>query len=418
MSGVQAKEQQPFSRKALFILITLGLLATVGVAITSIFAEDGRYQTSSGSNSFSKSALGHAALVALLEADSRQVVVSQYDTLSKASGADSALLVIEPPARSASETHIADLLDEAPTLLVLPKRTAVPGIRRGWIGRDFLPEPNAAQTVAQYVVAEAEVLRPKHANHVWQHDIGLSVNPEIDDLQLIKSPLVEPIIATKDGILFGRVKDRFEGGQPVWLLADPDLLATHGLARGSNADFALAVVDRVAGNYSTLVVDEIVHGFVVEPSLARAMFQRPFVVTTLAALLALMVFLLALTRRFGAPARRENTLQDSKAIFIENTARILHLADKEQEALLRLMDDQAVMIAERLNAPRDLPRKDLFAWLDETSRLRGITPDFGTIRLRVDRIVADNDSKARLLMHQAINFYTWKQEILHDSKRH
>ncbi len=155
-----------------------------------------------------------------------------------------------------------------------------------------------------------------------------------------------------------------------------------------------------------------------EPSLARAMFEKPFVYPTFAVLLALLIFLLAMTRRFGAAARRTDETQDSKAIFIENTARILHLAGKEQDALLRLMDDQALTIAKKLNAPRNLARKDLIGWLDETSRLRGIVPDFGTIRLRVDRIVDDPDSKTVRLMHQAVNFYQWKQEILDDTKRH
>jgi len=415
MSSAKNNSEQPFTKKALFILVALGLVATVGVAVTSIFAGDGRYQHSAGSNSFSKSALGHAALSEFLKADGRHILVSQYDTLNKI-GNDSALLLIEPPARSASESQIDYLLDEAPTLLVLPKRTATAGLRRGWIGRAFLPKPAAAQTVARYVADGAEVVRPAHANHIWTHDIGLGGDPEVDDLQLVKSPLIEPIISTEDGILFGKLKDRFEGGQPVWLLADPDVLATHGLARGRNSEVALEIMDTVATGRNTFVIDEIIHGFSLEPSLSKAMFKQPFVFATLAALLALIFFLLALTRRFGAPARVENTLQNSKTVFIENTARILHLADKEKEALLRLMDDQALTIAEKLNAPRDLARKDLVAWLDETCRLREITPDFGTIRLRVDRIVSDDETKARRLMHQASQFYTWKQEILNETK--
>jgi len=418
VSEMAPQDQQPFSRKAIVLLLVLGLFGTIGLAITSMFTDDGRYQNSPGSNSFSKSAVGHAALVELLSQNGKKILVSQYNTMAKL-GRDSALFIIEPPARSASENRIEYLLDEAPILLVLPKRRAVSGgARPGWIGRNIILRPKTPTTVVQYVVADAEVVRPDHADHNWQHDFDLGADPEIDDLQLIKSPLVEPIISTQDGVLFGRLNNRFEGGQQVWILADPDLFATHGLARGWNSEFALAVADLVASGRSTLVVDEIVHGFTKEPSLAWAMFEKPFVYPTFAALLALLIFLLAMTRRFGAASRRQNKTQDSKAIFIENTARILHLAGKEQDALLRLMDDQALTIAEQLNAPRNLARKDLVGWLDEASRLRGIVPDFGTIRLRVDRIVDDPDSKTVRLMHQAVNFYQWKQEILDDTKRH
>jgi hypothetical protein len=418
MGKAEQNSQKPFSQKAILVLIVLGLLSTLGIAVTSIFSQDGKYQNSPGSNSFSKSAVGHAVFVRLLAETDYQVLVSQYDTMGKI-GDDSILMFIEPPARSASENHISYFLDEVPILLVLPKRRAIPSpIRRGWIGREYLLKPESVKSVAEYIVAGIEIVRPEHATHAWRHELGIDGNPEIDDLQLIQSDLVDPIIATEDGILFGRTQDRFEGGQPVWILSDPDLLATHGLARGWNADFAVAVTDAAANGRGTLVVDEIVHGFSMEPSLARAMFKAPFVYATLAAILAMMFFLLALTRRFGAVSRQTNSIQDSKAIFIENTARILHLANKEREALLRLMDDHALTVAEKLNAPRDLARKDLVGWLDEISRLRNISPDFGTIRLRVYRINDDDETKARRLLHQATHFYNWKQEILDDPKRH
>ncbi len=219
MSKTASQDQQPFSRKAIAVLLAMGLFGTIGLAITSMFTDDGRYQNSPGSNSFSKSAVGHAALVELLRQNGKKMLVSQYDTMAKL-GRDSALFVIEPPARSAAENRVEYLLDEAPMLLVLPKRRAISGgARSGWIGRNFLLRPEAPKTVAQYIIADAEVVRPDHAEHSWQHAFNLGADPEIDDLQLIKSPLVEPIISTRDGVLFGRLSDRFEGGQQVgsWL---------------------------------------------------------------------------------------------------------------------------------------------------------------------------------------------------------
>jgi len=76
-------QSTPFSNKALFWIIFLGILATLGMAVTSVFQGDGQYEISSGTDSFSKSAIGHAAFVALAESEGWQVLKSQSNTADK-----------------------------------------------------------------------------------------------------------------------------------------------------------------------------------------------------------------------------------------------------------------------------------------------------------------------------------------------
>ncbi|MFC4346392.1 DUF4350 domain-containing protein [Kordiimonas lipolytica] len=414
---MQANTNQaaPFSNKALFWILFLGILATLGLAVTSVFQGDGQYETSSGANSFSKSAIGHAAFASLAESEGWHSLKSQGNTSDKL-GTDTTLLLLEPQGNNRSGERIETLIDWAPMLVVLPKRRGAPHpFKAGWIGAEFLMSMASPQRVAGFLAEDIDVLRPEESISDWQHSFDPQATPDIDNLQLLKSDAITPIIWNEHGILFGRLNREYEE-EPVWILADPDLIATHGLARGWNAALALDVLRTVSEGRQSLVIDEVIHGFQRDPSLARAMFSHPFVYATVAALLALIVFLLALTRRFGAPWRRMADVNDTKAVFIENAARILHIAEKEQEALVRLVDDQALAVAQHLNVPADLARNQLDRWLDEQSSKRGVNPGFTTIKRRILRVRDDDDTKRNRLLNLANQFYTWKQEIMNDTK--
>ncbi len=412
--AASTNQSAPFSNKALFWIIFLGILATLGMAVTSVFQGDGQYEISSGTDSFSKSAVGHAAFVTLAESEGWHVLKSQYNTADKL-GSDSTLLLLEPPAGNPSSNRIEELIDWAPMLVVLPKRQGrTHPFKADWIGSAYLMNVSQANRVAGYLTEDIKVERPGTVSQ-WEHGFDSQATPDIDDLQLMTSDKITPIIWNEQGILFGRLNREYEE-EPVWILSDPDLIATHGLARGWNAALAMNLLATVSEGRQGLVVDEVIHGFKRDPSLARAMFSHPFVYATVASLLAVIMFLLALTRRFGAPWRAVTTVDDSKAVFIENAARILHIAEKEQEALIRLVDDQALTVARHLNVPADLARNQLDHWLDGQSSKRGVNPGFTTIKRRILRVRDDDTTKRSRLLNLANQFYTWKQEIMNDTK--
>jgi len=406
--------ETPFSNKALFWLILLGLLSSLGMAVTSVFKGDGQYETSYGADSFSKSAIGHAAYTELLTQDGWSVIKSQYDTAGKL-GEEAALLIMEPPRGSFAEDRIGDLTGYAPTLLVLPKRRGLPDqFRAGWISQQLLYGANVPERVLHYLLEDGKVIRPESRQVSWTSPVFQDQMPDISDLQLFTSDHAQPVIATEEGTLLGRYETG--DGHPVWILSDPDILTTHGLNRGWNADFAVAIAELVADGRTTFVVDEVIHGFSVEPSLVRAMFRAPFIYATVAFLLALTVFLLAFTRRFGAPFRDRAAPQDSKVVFLENAAHILHMAEKEQEALMRLLDDTALQVAGELNVPAGLEKHRLAAWLDQKAQQRGVSPDYSTLRRRLQRIREDDDTRRRRLLIISNQIQTWKREMLSDAK--
>jgi len=71
------------------------------------------------------------------------------------------------------------------------------------------------------------------------------------------------------------------------VLADPDVIANHGLARDGNAALAVAVIGRLRAGNGGVVFDETVHGYVAKPANPfMLLFRFPFVVATAQGLLA------------------------------------------------------------------------------------------------------------------------------------
>ncbi|UTW56330.1 DUF4350 domain-containing protein [Kordiimonas sp. SCSIO 12610] len=413
-----APDSQLFKSKTLFWLIALGLAATIGMAVTSVLLDDAKYSVTSGTNSFSKSAIGHGAIADLLEKNGFEILKSQANTDSKLLGSKTSLFLLEPQAIKSIEDHINTLTYYSPTLLVLPKRRGVPNPGKpGWILTSNLLNLKTPEKIANYVTSETEIIRPDENIANWQNTYDLPGAPKINDIQLIKNDKLDPVIWNEHGILLGKytAEDKDYGDWPIWILSDPDLLQNHGLGDGWNLDFTLQMVSDVTASADTIVIDEIIHGFTMDPSLARAMFSQPFIYATIASLLAVLVFMFATTRRFGAALRQEKSIRDSKAIFLNNTARIFRLAEREREALIKLIDDGGLQVAETLRAPDNIGQASLIDWLDARSHARGCSLSYSTIRIRAQNVPVDDPDQRGRIVIIAQQFHEWRHTILSGS---
>src|SRR5207245_1471038 len=108
----------------------------------------------------------------------------------------------------------------------------------------------------------------------------------------------------------------------VLVVADPDLVNTAGLGRGSNAAIARHLFVDVLGAKG-LVVDETLHGFSHAPSIWGELFDFPLALVTLhlAAVAALAVW--AALGRFGKAQKVPPRVAPGKRALIENTAALL-----------------------------------------------------------------------------------------------
>ena len=79
------KRTQPFTRRVLVLVLVLGVGSLLSSLVFGLFGEEPE-PASAGSDTFSKSALGHRAFVSLLESEDIPVRVSRFDSLARSEG--------------------------------------------------------------------------------------------------------------------------------------------------------------------------------------------------------------------------------------------------------------------------------------------------------------------------------------------
>ena len=347
---------------------TAALVITGGVAfclsLFLVFWSDPTDRPIAGNSSYSTSAIGHAALLALLHERGYEVRVNR-NREGRSVGERDLLLILEPeigfrramPRDEAEAEADADdphgtrpesldrlLQGKAQALIALPKWQADPTAARQagiWRRRDHvhgvsLTPPGAVRTLARALLGDgdARIVRKPTAGE-WDSKLG-DANILLDQPQLIASSKLEPLVSTPDGILIGQVP-----GTRTAVLSDPDLIANHGLRMAGNAQLALRLIDRFLPFGGSVHVDETQHGFAVIPSLPRLLFQPPFLAATLLALAALAALAWIGTTRLGAPVTVARTTPSGNILLMRNAGRLLaaggndvYIAERYAEAVL------------------------------------------------------------------------------------
>ena len=325
---------------------TAALVITGGVAfclsLFLVFWSDPTDRPIAGNSSYSVSAIGHAALLALLRDRGYEVGINRNREGRSVTERD-LLLILEPgvgfarairreegdpgdPDGKRPENLDRLLQGKAQALIALPKWQADPMAARQagiWRRRDHvqgvsLTPPGAVRSLARVLLedSEARIVR-KSTSGGWDSKLG-DADILLDQPQLIASSKLEPLVANRDGILIGQIS-----GTRIAVLSDPDLIANHGLRMAGNARLALRLIDRFLPSGGSVHVDETVHGYAVIPSLPRLLFQPPFLAATLLALAALAALAWIGTARFGAPVAVSDTGVSGNILLMRNAGRLL-----------------------------------------------------------------------------------------------
>jgi hypothetical protein len=373
-----------------------------------LFGADVVGVSSARADSFSRSALGHHALVELLRELEIPVVVSRFDSGHRAGRA--ALLVLAEPQLGDSSTRDADALRRTVAaaggaLLVLPKWRGVDDPERpGWIAEASLrpaEEPNEFLDIVG--VEDARVVRPA-ATTDWRTEL-VDGAPSLSAPQLLlRAGSVTGLVHCSEGILFGRVEMHVGS---LYVLSDPDVLANHGLGRGLNAALAARMLEIARSEQQAVVIDETFHGHVQEPSVHRALFDFPLLLSTLQALLTLLVLLWSGMGRFGAPAPAEVAIQPGKAFLIDNIASLLRYGGHSVDVLKRYLRAAQHEVGQRLHLPARLGAEDAHAWLERYGEQRRVTERLERLRNEVGRA-----SRERVLP-LAGRIHRWREEMIH-----
>jgi hypothetical protein len=403
-----------FSRRLLIGWI-VGVVVVFAISLYFMGGGELSGTDSVGPSTFSRSAIGHAGIADVLAQLAIPVVKSRSGSLEKLSSG-SVLVIAEPRRNGQSEDAIRTLLKASTILLVLPKWSGQPSDQKtGWL-REVDERPVLdAQWALNLIAPRGEVVRERSALQ-WTTN-ALQITPDVDlPVQLVRGDRLRPIIGAMQGMLVGEISDK---DRKIWVLADPDIIANHGLARAGNAALALALIKALRAGDGSVVFDETVHGFVVRPaSPFLLLFRFPFVVATAQGLLAVALLLWATLGRFGAPQAAPPALRAGREGLLQNMAKLVEFTGHQDVIVKRYVQETIRDAAIALHAPRELAGARLIAWLQRVGLARGVAIDCETVLIQAAAPGTTRRQNPSALVRLARDIHRWKGEIVDGRSRH
>lgn len=410
--------QGAFSIRIILGLVVVGVISFAAFIVLSAFADDLRSPQEYGAHAQSKSAVGFAGLVDLLQKDGRQVRLSR-GSLYEAGGHEE-FAVMTPPLGAVVNW---DKVYDAPgsVLIILPKWTAYPDEEhRGWVRTNGPAPIDSVRETLKEIAPDMEVKRFAGVRDLSLENEetaeSLQIGP-IDSLQVVEAEGFQPILSDIEGrIVLGVYNDpdndNYDGDySSVYILSDPDLLNTQGLVSPVTARAGMDVIAMIAPDNVPVAFDMTLHGMQRTRNFLRLMFVPPFLPAVLC--LAFAGGLMAIYSVAGNVKQKSGReIALGKATLVENTALLVSLAGRDNRIGDRYVAMTRTLAATAAGAPSGSTEAQQIAMLDAVARVQKSDASFS--RLATDVTIAS--SRAQLL--RAINrLYRWRQEIGREHRR-
>jgi hypothetical protein len=363
---------EPFRARTMLLLLAIGIIGFAGMLVLGAYAPDLRTGRNGGAHALSDSAVGYSGIVRLAAETGRhpRVIRSDHDFGS------SSLLVVTPESGSVPLGAMLEAREGKPTLVVLPKwATAADPDTRGWVRRAgpiprFEPETVLAPGWKCQVRLRRSGGRPLVNMSNLPASIAFAAPRPVQVIAGIAHPdkrrekateaapaqMIPLLTDGRGGIVLARL-----GDGPLYVLADPDLLANQGMKDARQAASALALLDWLNGlDKGSIGFDVTTNGLSHSPSPLKLAFDPPFLAMTLSIVAVLILVGIHAFGRFGAPARRTRALAFGKRALVDNSAAMIRRAGYEA----RLGDRYAAVIRERAAATFGVPSRLRDAALD------------------------------------------------------
>jgi hypothetical protein len=399
-------EVEPFERRTLAWLAGLGAGSLLLGLYLTFAVSPGAEVESVRADTFSRSALGHRAFVDLLRELKVPLVVSRHNSGGRAAGS-AVLTLLEPDAASPADQHkLSQMIEHVHTvLLVLPKWTGPEDREKpGWLkAASLVPESEPAALLHLAGITG----RVRRSNDAGPARCGQR-QVELHSPQLVEAAGLESIVSCEGGgILLGA---RTSGDRRVVVLADPDIIANHGLGRAENAALALHAIGAAGSPAKTLVIDETLHGHEAAPSLWRELFHFPLVLALLQGVLAVGVLVAAGMLRFGAPLLDGPAIEPGKGVLIDNTASLLGVGGHAAVVLERYLERTLHEVREARGAG------ERGGSGDRRTRPRSATGvDIRVVESQVQRIRGGAAAGDSVIVSLAQKIHRWKEEVIRGS---
>jgi hypothetical protein len=324
--GSRSRAEGAFRPATIFLVVAIGIVAFAGMLILGAYAPDLRSGRNGGAHALSNAATGFSGIVQLARATGRNPRILRNEGFLDTED----LVVLTPETGATDMSTVLARRATKPTLVVLPKwNTVADPSRSGWVrARGLRPAWDPER-----------VLAPAHPLRVRRHRSGGTLLRTVPahaprglrfiapgPLQTVGGPGIKPIVTDAAG---RAILVQF-GDQPLYLLADPDLLSNRGMADRGQAAAALAMIDFLnSTGAKSVTFDVTLNGLGQTRSPLRLMFDPPFLAATLAIAAALLLAGLQALTRFGPPRRPERAIAFGKAALIDNAAALVRQARRE-----------------------------------------------------------------------------------------
>lgn len=386
-------------------LVLVSVFSAIAYFALSAYAPDFRDSSSGDAHALSKSAIGYEGLRVLMEESG---IKSSVDRGRGPGGKQPGLIVLTPPEFSDDLKKLTAVDDGISRLVILPKWfTFRDPASFGRVLKGPIYDAGAVQDVAKALSEKSSIARrPKSATPELIADPILAPLPGplagIDTLQTISGPDWIPLLSTPKG---GAVLARLNGTS-IYVLAEPDLMNTHGLSDLPTAALALQIVRRLRGGDAPVSFDVTLNGLGREPSLLREMFAPPFLGATLCAIFAALLIGFHAAVRFGSPPPVAPVYARGKLALVSNAAEMIRLLKREPNMAWRYAQTTRNLLVRALGVRRQLGAQEGDAVFKALERAGG--PSYDVLRAEAGQVNGRGD-----LVTVARRIYEWRERILH-----
>jgi hypothetical protein len=351
---------QPFSRRAIAVVLAAGAFAAAGFLLLSAYAPDLRSGRDGGGHAMSNAATGFRALFDLNVATGGTSTLRRSEVDDYREKDAAGLLILTPPPGVAPDEITKRLADRAslahagsedlrPTLIVLPKWITAPDpARAGWVQGAGLLHPAAVAAI----LPGTRILRPARPVTVraaWDDRPAIRLDLPAP-AQAIAGPDLDTIVADPSGgAVLARMRDR-----AVYVLADPDILDNRGMKNPDSARGAVAMLAAIdPATPGTLIFDVSLNGFGRSPNLLKLAFEPPFLGVTLCLLAAGILAGLHAIVRFGPAHREARGIAFGKTALLDGSADLIRRAGREGRSGERYLALTRDAVATATGTPAD-----------------------------------------------------------------
>jgi len=399
------ESHSPFRPITVIALVLAAVFALSAMAALNAFAPELEQGSNGGEHALSRSAVGYAAYVSLLQQSGRPVTLSRSPTPSY----DDERLLILTPTLGRDENAIDHLRWAAQTsLIVLPKwHTSRAPLHKGWVQDEgLIPASDVLRvlpTDLQTGLVMAEASASAAAPHLTDYNGGLiATGGPIRSLRTLSGPGWIPLIQTPDG----RAVVVYHEDTGVMVLADPDLINTMGMNDPAKARAALALTRELTVPGQAVTFDLTLNGFGKPRSILRMLLQPPLLGFTLCLLMAAALVGWQAMNRFAPHVQAARAVALGKHALADNTSALVRLARRERSMAVPYAELVRQQAGRAVAAPSSLSRDDLTALLDRLAQREGAEASFETLAAEAKQARNAND-----LMVVVRKLLKWKSEL-------